>query len=218
MSSLLVDARPAHRPAAGRHLPPLVQFPLGLAVVAMGVWLSVRVGLGLSPWDVLHFGLAQQTGASFGTVLLVVGAAVLALATLLGVRPSRGTVVNIVLMAVVLDRLIASPWLEFVGTEPLPARVAWLVAAVLLIGFGAAVYIGAGLGAGPRDSLMVAAAMRGLPVGPSRVVLEGSVLLVGWLLGGTVGIGTVLLTVGVGPAAQLAFRVLHQQPTAGQRD
>jgi uncharacterized membrane protein YczE len=186
----------------------LPRFVAGLALCAVAVWLTVRVDLGLSPWDVLHSGLARELGVSFGAVLVGVGVLVLAGSALLGVRPGVGTLVNIVLMGIALDRLLATSWLDTLPAAPIAVRLLVLVGAVALLGVGAALYIGAGLGAGPRDSLMVALARRGLPIGWSRCAIELSVLAGGWLLHGPVGIGTAVMALTSGPAVQVAFRLL----------
>jgi len=208
------------RPRLTRWTPPpgrLLRFLGGLASCALAVWLSVQVELGLSPWDMLHSGLSESLGLSFGLVVILVGLAVLLVSWALGVRPGLGTLVNIVSMGWVLDRLLATSWLDGLSSAAIWLRVLVLVAAVLLLGFGAALYIGAGFGAGPRDSLMVACHHRGLPIGPARVAIELTVLLVGWLLGGALGLGTVLLALGTGPVVQLSFRLLGQEPPARRR-
>lgn len=210
----------AARSLVTRWTPPpgrVLRFLGGLALCALAVWLSVQVELGLSPWDVLHSGLSERLGLSFGLVVILVGLAVLGLSRVLGVRPGIGTLVNIVSVGWVLDRLLATSWLDGLPDAAMWVRVLALVAAVLILGFGAALYIGAGFGAGPRDSLMVACSHHGWPIGPSRVVIEVTVLLVGWLLGGTLGLGTVLLALGTGPVVQLSFRLLRQQPPARRR-
>ena len=190
----------------------MLRFLGGLAVCAVGVFLSLRAGLGLSPWDVLHSGLSQQLGISYGTVVIVVGLLVLLASWALGVRPGLGTLFNVLAMGWGLDALLATTWLQDLPSAPVAVRVLALLASVVALGFGAALYIGAGYGAGPRDSLMVACHQHGWPIGPSRCVIELSVLVGGWFLGGAVGVGTVLLALGIGPVVQLSFRLLRQQP------
>jgi uncharacterized protein len=200
-----------------RHVPPpvrLLQFVVGLALCAVAVWASIRVGLGVSPWDTLHVGLSVRLGLSFGVVVGGVGLLVLTVSWALGVRPGWGTLLNLVAVAWVLDALLATPWLDGLPDAPMAVRVLVLGASVVLLGVGGALYIGAGLGAGPRDSLMVACYRHGLPIGASRCVIELSVLLGGWLLGGPVGVGTLVLALGTGPVVQVAFRVLRQEPAA----
>lgn len=190
----------------------LVAFVVGLGLCAVAVWWSVTVGLGVSPWDTLHSGLSEHLGLSFGTVLVGVGVLVQGLAWALGQRPGLGTLVNVLSVGWVVDLLLGTTWLDGLPDAPWPLRVAVLVGAVVLLGFGGALYISAAFGAGPRDSLMVACHHHGLPIGPSRVVIECAVLLVGWLLGGPVGVGTFALALGTGPVVQLSFRLLRTQP------
>lgn len=205
---------PAPRSAVrSRHLPRrLVQFVGGLTLCALAVWSSVTVALGLSPWDTLHAGLSARLGLSFGTVLILVGVLVQAVAWALGQRPGLGTLVNILGMGWAVDRLMSTSWLDGLPQAPMAARVLVLVGAVVFLGLGGALYIGAGFGAGPRDSLMVACYHHGLPIAASRCGIESGVLLVGWMLGGPLGLGTIALALGSGPATQAAFRLLRQRP------
>jgi uncharacterized membrane protein YczE len=196
------------RPSMPRRLP---RFVLGLSLCAVAVWLTVQVDLGLAPWDVLHSGLSSLVGMPFGGVIVAVGILVLAGSALLGVRPGLGTLVNVLSMGVAVDRLLATSWLDALPTAPLPVRVLVLVGAIALLGLGAALYIGAGFGAGPRDRLMVGLARRGLPIGWSRSAIEVSVLAGGWLLHGPVGIGTAVIAVATGPAVQVAFRLFPEK-------
>ena len=210
-------ARSAARPAAWT--PPrarLLRFLGGLAICVVGVFLSLRAGLGLSPWDVLHAGTSEQSGLSFGTVVIAVGLLVLLVSWALGVRPGLGTLFNVLAVGWGLDALLATSWLEGLADAPVALRVLAVLGSVAALGFGAALYIGAGYGAGPRDSLMVACHQHGLPIGASRVVIEVTVVVVGWLLGGPVGVGTVLLAVGTGPAVQASFRLLRQLPPTSE--
>jgi uncharacterized membrane protein YczE len=137
----------------------------------------------------------------------------------LGVRPGWGTLVNVVLVGLAVDRLLATSWLDALPVASLALRMFVLIGAVALLGLGAALYIGAGLGAGPRDSLMVALAGRGLPIGWARCAIELAVLGGGWLLHGPVGIGTALIAVTSGPAVQAAFLLVGGlgQPGVGRR-
>ena len=189
----------------------VVQLYVGLFLAAFGIVLTLRAELGVSPWDVLHAGLAESTGASFGLVVQLVGAVVLASSLLLGVRPGFGTISNLVFIGVFADLLLATE--AGAGEEPLWARVLLLVLGVVLIGVAAALYIGAHLGAGPRDGLMVALHQRfGWSIGWSRTVVEASALVAGVLLGGPVGVGTAVYTLTIGPATQAAFTLLRQTP------
>ncbi|MGF7233357.1 MAG: YczE/YyaS/YitT family protein [Frankia sp.] len=171
------------------------QLLAGLILYGLSMSLMVRANLGLDPWDTLHQGLARHTGIAFGTMTIIVGAMVLLLWIPLRQRPGIGTVCNVVVIGLVVDGALA--WLPAVG--PLGARALFLVAGVGLNGVATAVYIGAGLGPGPRDGLMTGLAARGWSVRVVRSGIEATVLLTGWLLGGTVGVGTVAYAVSIGP-------------------
>lgn len=178
-----------------RRLPRLL---LGLVLFGIGIAMMVRADLGLSPWDVLHQGVARRTALTIGTVSIVVSVVVLVLWIPLRERLGLGTVLNAVLIGLVVD---ATLWFVPV-VEALPLRVVLMLSGPVLVALGSGFYIGAGLGPGPRDGLMTGLARRGLPVGPVRGGIEVSVLVLGWLLGGTVGIGTVVFTLGIGPLVQ----------------
>ena len=203
-------AEPRGRIPNARHPLAWVRLLAGLWLFALGVVLGLGSGLGVSPWDVLHDGIRQATPLSFGAATVLVGLVLVVVALALGVQVGPGTLVNMVAIGAFADALLASGFASDLAARPLPVRLAAVLAGVGLVALGSALYIGAGLGSGPRDSLMLALAARtGLSVGLIRGLLEGSVLGVGWLLGGVVGVGTVLFAWGIGPAVQLAFRVLR---------
>ena len=186
-----------------------VRLLAGLWLFAVGVVLGLRSGLGVAPWDVFHDGIRQATPLSFGAATVLVGVVLVVVALAVGVRPGPGTLANMVAIGVFADALLASGFASDLDARSLPVRLAAVLAGVGLVALGSALYIGAGLGSGPRDSLMLALSARTrLSVGLIRGLLEAGVLGVGWLLGGVVGVGTVLFTLGIGPAVQLAFRVL----------
>jgi uncharacterized membrane protein YczE len=187
-----------------------VRLLAGLWLFALGVVLGLRSGLGVAPWDVLHDGIRRATPLSFGAATVLVGLVLVVVALAFGVRPGPGTLVNMAAIGTFADALLASGFVQDLAAWSLPVRLAAVLAGVGLVAFGSALYVGAGLGSGPRDSLMLALSARTrLSVGLVRGLLEASVLGVGWLLGGVVGVGTVLFAVGVGPAVQLAFRALQ---------
>jgi uncharacterized protein len=190
----------------------------GLWLFAAGVVLGLRSGLGVSPWDVLHDGIRQVTPLSFGAASVLVGVVLVLVALAYGVRPGPGTLANMVAIGVFADAMLATGVGRDLDVLPPALRLAAVLGGVGLVALGSALYIGAGLGSGPRDSLMLALSARTrLPVGLIRGLLEATVLGVGWLLGGVVGVGTVLFTLGIGPAVQLAFRVL-QVEVPGERN
>jgi uncharacterized membrane protein YczE len=185
----------------GRRLPRrLVQLYAGLALYGVSMALIVRSTLGNMPWDVLHQGLAERTGRSIGTVAIAVGALVLLAWIPLRQRPGLGTVSNVVVLGLALDATLA----VVAAPSSLPARVALLLGGVLLNALATAAYIGVQFGPGPRDGLMTGLVRRtGRSVRLVRTSIEVAVVAVGWLLGGTLGIGTVLYAVAIGPLVQV---------------
>ncbi len=177
-----------------------LQLQAGLVLYGFSMALMLRANLGLDPWDVFHQGVAMRTGWSFGTVVIVVGALVLLLWLPLRQKPGIGTVSNIIVIGLAVD---ASLWL-LATPEGYPLRAAMLLAGIILNGVAGGAYIGAGLGRGPRDGLMTGFVRRtGLSIRLVRTTIEVTVLAVGWLLGGTVGLGTVLYALTIGWLIQL---------------
>ncbi len=187
----------------------LAQLWIGQVLYGLSMDLMVRADLGLDPWDVLHQGLSRHLGVSMGVVVIGVGAVVLLLWIPLRQWPGVGTVSNVVLVGAAFDVLLP---LVPVPHELL-LRAAYLVVGVLICGVATGMYISVGWGAGPRDGLMTGLARRtGWSVRVTRTGLELSVLAVGFLLGGTVGVGTVVFAVLIGPASQLSLRIFGYEP------
>ncbi|WP_377268180.1 YitT family protein [Peterkaempfera sp. SMS 1(5)a] len=186
----------------------LTQLYSGLVLYGASAGLQVRSGLGLDPWDVFHQGVALRIGWSIGMVSCAVGAAVLLLWIPLRQRPGLGTVSNVVVVGTSMDALLwAVP-----APHGLPLRMALLVVAVLLNGVATGLYIAAGYGPGPRDGLMTGLHRRtGRSIRLARTCIEVAVLAVGWLLGGTVGVGTVLYALAIGPLSQFFLRRFARQ-------
>ena len=177
----------------------LVQLYAGLVLFGVSDAMMLMAGLGVDPWDVFHQGLSRRLGLGVGTWAVIVGVLVMLLWIPLRQRPGLGTISNVVVVGVVIDLvLVAIPSVHGLG-----ARTAVLVAGVVLNGVATGAYIGAGLGPGPRDGLMVGLAARGHSIRVVRTCIELNVLLVGWLLGGNVGVGTVLYAVSIGPIAHI---------------
>jgi uncharacterized membrane protein YczE len=177
---------------------------IGLVGYGFSMALMIKAGLGLDPWDVFHQGLAGRTGLSFGLITAIVGVGVLLAWIPLRNRPGIGTVANVIVIAVVVDASLA----VLSAPSALPIRIALMVGAVVLNAISTVLYIGAGLGPGPRDGLMTGLVARtGLSVRLVRTSIEATVLAVGWLLGGTVGVGTVVYALGIGPLVQLFVRL-----------
>lgn len=184
----------------GRRVPQLL---VGLVLYGLSMAMLVRAGLGLDPWDVLHQGLSHYLPLSFGTVTIAVGAAVLLLWIPLRQKPGLGTVSNVVVVGVAAD---VGLWL-IPAPDQLALRVVMMISAVILNGLAGAIYIGSQLGPGPRDGLMTGLAARtGRSLRLVRIGIELTVLLVGVLLGGTIGVGTVLYALSIGPLVQFFLR------------
>jgi uncharacterized membrane protein YczE len=185
-----------------RRLPRLL---VGIPVLGFGIALTLQARLGVSPYDVLHQGIAAKTGLSVGTVVILVGLAILLLWIPLRQRPGLGTVVNTLTVGLVIDLAV------HVVPEPdlLAARIPLLAAGIVITGLGMGLYIGAGLGPGPRDGLMTGVAAKGFPLWAVRTVLELAALLAGWVLGGNVGVGTVLFAFSIGPLGHFFLARLH---------
>lgn len=206
------------------HTPPLVRGPVvarwvslgaGLFLFAFGIVLLLESELGLSPWDVLNQGVSEHTSLSFGTANIAIAVVVLVLAWALGARIGPGTVANAILIGLMVDGLLAIDVVDALSESSLTARITFMVVGILIIGIGSGLYIGAGLGAGPRDSLMLVAARRaGVRIGTARVTIEVVVTVAGFALGGTVGIGTLAFAFGIGPAVELSFWLLEHSPLA----
>jgi uncharacterized membrane protein YczE len=171
-------------------------FP-GLLLYGVSDGMILFAGLGADPWDVLHQGLSRRVGLGVGTWAVIAGALVLALWIPLRQMPGVGTVCNVVVVGVVIDLVLATV------APPHEIVVRWLVllSGVVLNGVATAAYIGAGLGPGPRDGLMTGLAARGHSVRGARTGIELTALASGWLLGGTVGVGTVIYALSIGPLA-----------------
>jgi len=198
------------------HIGKYLFMTIGIAVLAVGIVLTIEARLGLASWSVLHKAIEELTPLTFGQVTQGVGLILIAVGWALGVLPKLGTFLNIILVGWFIDFLqayvIATP-------DSLVFRAAFLVGGVAIMGFGVGMYLSANVGAGPRDTLMLALAKR-LPwsIGRLRSTMELSVMALGWILGGPVGIGTVVGSVLMGPAVQASlytFRHLEGYPLLG---
>lgn len=177
----------------------LLQLVVGLALFGLGSGLMVQSDLGNPPWDVFHEGLALSSPFSIGVAAIVTSFGVLLLWIPLRERPGLGTLANAVLIGVFIDLTV----LTVQTPEPLSGKIALMFGGVLLVGIGSGLYIGVRLGPGPRDGLMTGLARRGLSLRLARTGVEAVALAVGWTLGGTVGIGTLVFALGIGPLVQV---------------
>ncbi|MFI6015183.1 YitT family protein [Streptomyces sp. NPDC051243] len=188
----------------GRLIRRLTQLYVGLALYGASSALLVEAGLGLEPWGVLHQGLAERTGLTIGVVSILVGAAVLLLWIPLRQRPGLGTVSNVFVIGITMDGTLAL----VPETHSLAVRIPLLLAGILLNGVATGLYIAARFGPGPRDGLMTGLHRRtGRSIRLMRTAVEIAVVVTGFALGGTVGVGTVLYALSIGPLAQLFLRV-----------
>jgi uncharacterized membrane protein YczE len=197
--------------AAAPRLPALL---VGLVLFGLGIALMVEAGLGLGPWEALNQGIARQTGLEIGTVSILLGVPILALWWPLGERPGIGTLLNVLCIGASTNLGIA-----LLPTPPDDAtlvRLAVMAAGVIVIALGSGIYLATDLGPGPRDGLMTGAATRfGWSIRRARTAIELTVLVIGWALGGTVGLGTVVFAVGIGPLLQVALGVFDRDGRVG---
>jgi uncharacterized membrane protein YczE len=191
----------------------LVQLYIGLLLYGLAGALQVRSGLGLDPWDVFHQGLARHTGLAIGTLVIIVGAVVLLAWIPLRQWPGLGTLSNVVLVGVSMNLS-----LQLLPHEhEMVVRILSMAGGIALCGVATGMYIGARFGPGPRDGLMTGLAARtGRSIRLTRTAIELTVLVAGWILGGTVGIGTALFALAIGPLAQF-FLPIFAVPTKDGR-
>lgn len=196
----LRSSTPDRRQTAPRRLPRrLIQLYAGLVLFGVSMGLLVRAQLGVIPWDVLHQGLSRQLGLSMGTVVILVSLLLLLAWVPLRERPGIGTISNALLVGLTLDATLA----VLPPVHGIPLRVLLVIVGVLLNAVATASYIGVHLGPGPRDGLMTGLVRRtGKSVRLVRTSIEAAVVLVGWILGGTVGVGTVIYALLIGPLVQ----------------
>ncbi|GAA4367944.1 hypothetical protein [Nocardioides caricicola] len=197
---MLADLGPIAQVRAGRLGRRLPQLYVGLVAYGVSLALMIRGDLGLAPWDVLHSGLTEYVPLTIGEVVVVMSFVVLLLWIPLREKPGLGTISNAIVVGFSADATLAL----MDRPDGLAVRVALMVGGIVLCGLATAMYIGAQLGRGPRDGLMTGLARRtGLSLRLVRTALEVTVVVIGLLLGGTLGLGTVLYALAIGPLAQL---------------
>ncbi|GCE30588.1 membrane protein [Dictyobacter alpinus] len=183
----------------------------GLFLYSTGIVCLYRSSFGLDPWDVLHQGISLHSPLSFGLANVAVGATLIVICLFLKVIPGVGTVCNMLLIGLFVDAQIRLNWLPDLSHASLLVRFLVNVLGVLVIGFGTACYIAPHMGAGPRDGLMLRLhTLTKLRIWIVRAIIECSVLLIGFLLGGTVGLGTIIFAAGIGPAVEISINLLNK--------
>ncbi len=180
----------------------------GLAVFALGIVLTLQSGLGLGPWDILHQGLSRRLPITFGQANEGAGALVILIGLVLGVRPGVATLLNMVLIGFFVDRILDAHLIPSAVPSGSVAQVSMDLVGVAAVGLGSGLYLRGGLGAGPRDGLMLGLhAHFGGSLALTRTLIEISVGVVGFLLGGTLGVGALIFAVGIGPAVEVSLRL-----------
>lgn len=178
-----------------------IQVFLGTSLIGIGISLNYLANLGLGPWGVFHDGLSKTLGISYGRTIIITGVAVMLLWIPLKQKPGLGTIVDIFLVGIVADLII----LNFELSDSIFLSLTLIAFGIILIGAGTAIYVGADLGAGPRDGVMVGLETIGLKIGTARNLIELFAFLTGWLLGGLVGYVTILFVIGIGPVVQMVL-------------
>ena len=192
----------------------IVQLLVGLVLYGAGCAIMVRAGIGLDPWTVFAQGLSRQTGVGIGWVTNIVGFLVLLLWIPLRQRPGLGTVANILLVGTSMQATLA----VFPAVDGFALQLIAFVAGMVLVAVASGLYIGADFGPGPRDGLMTGLHARfGWPIWAARLGVEASVLLAGWILGGTVGIGTIIFALGIGPLVHRTLPLFDRTRRAARR-
>ena len=187
---------------------------MGLVLFGVGIGGMAEAGMGLGPWEVFHQGIARLTGLQLGTVSILVGIPVLAAWYPLGERPGVGTVLNIAVIGTATNVAMGI----IPAAEGLAQQVAMMLAGVATIAVGSGLYLASDLGPGPRDGLMTGLHLRfGWSIRRARTGIELGVLALGFLLGGTIGIGTIVFALGIGPAVQVALRVFDREGRVSTR-
>ena len=179
----------------------LLQVIIGTSLIGTGVALNFSSKLGLGPWGVFHEGISLNTSLSFGNAIIATGIFVTLLWIPLKQRPGIATLVDIFWIGTVADIVIG---LEL-SAETVFLKWIFVFTGIIFIGSGTAIYVGADMGSGPRDGVMVGLESRGLKIGMARNIIEVTALSLGWLLGGTVGLSSVIIAVSIGPVVQLVI-------------
>ena len=185
---------------------------IGLLLYSLGIALTLNAQIGYAPWEVLHVGMSKTFGLSIGTISIIVGLVILMVTAFFGEDVGIGTIANMIVIGLVLDLILFLDFLPIAGNFFF--GILMLVSGLFVIALGSYFYIASAFGAGPRDSLMVLLTRKtGLPIGICRGGIELSTVLIGWQLGGLVGIGTVISALTIGFCVQITFKLLRFDPT-----
>ena len=179
----------------------LFQVIFGTSLIGVGISLNYLANLGLGPWGVFHDGLSKTIGITYGKTIIITGVAVMLLWIPLKQKPGLGTLIDIFLVGLVADTII----LYFEFSENIFLSLILVLLGIISIGTGTAIYVGADLGVGPRDGIMVGLETLGIKIGTARNLIELIAFLTGWLLGGLVGYVTILFVIGIGPVVQFVL-------------
>lgn len=184
-----------------------IRLILGLFITALGFVFMLNANIGYASWDVFHVGVANVSGLTIGTVTMIVGIFVATLAAILGEKIGIGTLANIILIGLFLDIILKINIIP--KGQGLISGLVILFIGLVVLAIGLFLYIGAGYGAGPRDALMVAVAKKtGLSLTIARAIIEGTVVIIGWIIGGKVGIGTIIAAVSTGFFIDLVCKIM----------
>lgn len=191
----------------------VINLLVGLFLYALGIVITMKANLGFAPWEVFHWGIGHTIGMTIGNVSILTGLIICVVVVLMGEKLGLGTILNMILIGIFTDLIL---WINVIPKiSGLFLEIIVLIIGLFTISLGSYFYISSGFGAGPRDSLMVAIKRKTkLPVGLCRGVIETSVVLAGWILGGQVGIGTVLAAFGISFCIQIVFYIMRFEPTS----
>lgn len=190
----------------------LIILHIGLFLYSLGIALSLKAQIGYAPWEVLHVGMAKTFGMSIGEISIIVGFLILLVTAYCGEDIGIGTISNMIVIGLVLDLILYLDFLPVAGN--MFFGLLMLITGLFTIALGSYFYIASAFGAGPRDGLMVLLTRKtGLPIGVCRGAIELTAVVIGWYLGGLVGIGTVVSAFMIGFCVQITFKILHFDPT-----
>lgn len=190
----------------------ILRSALGLFIFAIGVYLTIQANIGLAPWDCLSMGISGHVGYSYGIVHTAISIGILVIDILLKEKIGYGTI---------LDALLVGNYVDWIGylklvpvSQSIPVSCIMVIVGLFIMGYGQYFYMDAAQGCGPRDSLLIALGKRfpKTPIGVVQTFMVGIALLIGWLLGGPVGIGTVISVFGMGTALQIVCKIMHFEP------